>query len=54
MKYPAENLYRETTKNMPAKTDIDGNGKTSAGFANRVPFLSALILAGITIIGALS
>jgi hypothetical protein len=29
------------------------NGKTSVGFANRVPFLSALILAMIATIGAL-
>lgn len=59
MKYPAENLYRETTRNttFPAKNvtiDIDGNGIASVGFAIPVPFLSALFLAGVTILGALS
>lgn len=59
MKYPPENLYRETTRNttFPAKNvniDIDGTGATGAGSANRVPFLSALFLAGIIMLGALS
>jgi len=61
MKYPTENLYRETNKNatFPAKnitSDIDGDGKpdTSAGFINPVPFLGALSLAGLTILGILS
>lgn len=62
MKYPAENLYRETTTNatFPRKNvdlDIDGTGSTpSAGFSNPVPFLSALSLSlsVITMLGALS
>jgi hypothetical protein len=59
MKYPAENLYRETTRNttFPAKNvtiDINGDGVTSVGFTIRVPFLSALFIAGFTILGALS
>lgn len=51
MKYPTENLYRETTKNttFPPKNitiDINGDGKsdTSAGFTNPVPLLGALSL----------
>lgn len=65
MKYPAENLYRETTKNstFPYKNiavDIDGDGKldpttSGVGFlSNSVPFLAALSLAVITILVALS
>jgi hypothetical protein len=51
MKYPPQNLYRETTTNstFPVKNDhldIDGNSKTSAGLANHVSFL---FVAGITI-----
>lgn len=60
MKYPPQDVYRETTTNrtFPVKNDdhldIDGNGKTSNGFANGVPFLSALCLAMITILGVLT
>ena len=64
MKYPPENLYRETTKNttFPYKNttgDITGGGKpdtsvTGAGLINLVPFPGALSLVGIVILGTLS